>query len=327
MNKRNVILTVGLLALTLAPLAAPAAGGDSSGGGSTLGRQLLDRRVRENTIGLTSADMDELAKRNKLFNETMPEYSRSFAEFFMTSTGKRFVLTDKLPEVKETDVKHEVADDLVGLQRGPIVWVKRSYWEQAPAAERAEFYTHEFFVGEKLKAGPLSARDREEVLNVNAAVSEMAEKMADFAQQDKQEKERRSRELQKLLERNHFEAAATNAERDLITGLGDKLTKLFVSACDPKKPSAKSLAKISELMEYVGRRSRDEEASRALRTELAEMKQNYDEAQRHSDGLCEGFRASLNDAKTTLELEPHSGVTFKDPYGENGGKEENSDAR
>jgi hypothetical protein len=324
LKMKNVtkLLVVGLL-LAANPLPL-IAGGDTSGGGSSLKGKLLDSKIKADTIKHYNdkALGDRLEVIHRLLDGTLPDLSRRFSNFYFehTSTAKRFILVDELPKV------HEAADGLVGLQRGPNVWVKRSFWDGADGSEKADFFLHEFFVSEKLKNGALGPVEREEVVNTTAAISEKADQIGFLASQGFPIAY--GRELQGVLEKNHFEAALRKDERDRSRSIGDKLFKGLQKGCGVKKPDPQALEGFYNLMKYVKRHAKDNDESAAMRKEFQGMVDQFEDGVKEHDGnVCAFWKSWFEDAKTTMATDPEAGeIKFskeveEDVFGTSGSSE------
>lgn len=258
-----LLLSFTLITTNTTPaLANSCVGGDCSGGGSSLQGQLLDGRARDNTIRFPAELSQKISRIGESFDGLQDMKERFYDFTYAETTKKRFILVDRLPQQRSSDVKHDVADQLVALQRGPIVWVLQSFYERANDDDKVAFHLHEFLVSEKLRKGPLSKNDMDEVVNVTASLSDRLR-----GAQNPLPPQR----LQELLVANNFEPGITKREQDAFNNYTMRLLALLQAACADNKPNARMHREIMVMLRLAENTKTDELASKPKRKRYADF--------------------------------------------------------
>jgi hypothetical protein len=272
------------LAVFLLAHSSPAFAGGSDGGGTVYKGHLLDDQVRDGSVSVlqneeTASLCDAL--QNKLV-QAVPQFANAYIDFFYGGpTRERFTVTDKLPDTRVSDIKHSVGDRLVGLQRGPIVWVLSSYFNnpKTDMNEKFDFFVHEFLVAQKLKQGPLSERDKDEILNTSAFLSQLA----------RDESVPDTKTIQGFLEKNHFQPGMTNDELKELGAAGDKLNAAVDNMCKGTVPNSAAWRKVNTILNWITYQATDEDASVSKRDYYSSLNKKLNETlhnKRDAKSLC-----------------------------------------
>lgn len=271
------LLAAVLCLAALTSLSALAGGSD--GGGTEINGHVLDTQVRDNTIIFRKDEeiTHRISNLENALNVSLPDVGTRFYDFIEDpATRKRFILADKLPNPQAPDVMHSVGDRLVGLQRGPNVWVLKDFYSTANADDRFNFAVHEFLVSEKLRNGRLTEQDKEEVLNVSAYLSKYINKLpADGGpatpdlpglQAYYANVRLDASSLQKLFGANHFEPGMTAAEHQELSAASDKLNQAIDKACPKSGINYTAAKQVTLILNWFRAQGTDENSSEAKRT-------------------------------------------------------------
>lgn len=302
------LLTAVQLLFGLSIFCAPpalAAGGADVGGGSSYQGKFLDKNAQENTLlwYVKSPVFIKLDTLDKILEKRLTGFRSAYINFhFNIETKKRFILVDQLPPAQETDAKHDVADTLVALQRGPIVWTLRSFYEKATDDEKVAFHIHEFLVSEKLKRGPLTKRDMEEVINVTAFICEnLAYDQAGHIPFVGGEN------LNRLLEANHFSSFLTEAEFAQLAEISKRIGEALEKGCDAKGKDRKALHSLNQLMTFLKNKKTDALASSEMKKLSGDSWDHWNKELKgdfSARNICRLYRESLEDEKLEEALAP-----------------------
>lgn len=276
-------LKICTLLLLLSPTTALAGGSDGGHASGTHGR-LLDSEVIANTIdlfadkdGQPSALGQELNRVQNLLPKMLPEFADHYQDFLFPPANKRFILVDSLPPSTPGDTVHFMGDEAIAYQRGQNIWVTRKFWENPATAtqDRLNFVNHEFLVSEKLKQGPLSEGDKEDVVNATAGmagylkaeINNTPEMLAGNASN-----------LQKMLEADHFLPGLTASEMKDLTIFFDRFAAALKKACRQGKIDYKAGNQVMKALSWLRYQQSDETASPALRRKHKELYELFDKA-------------------------------------------------
>jgi hypothetical protein len=315
-NRRSFSLIAMALALALGTVASAFArsctGGDCSGGGSGVADRFFDALARENTLQLTNEVHARLRPVLRAFEQLQDVGENSIngyglSQFLFSTSRQRFVVVDKLPEAINGDVKHDMADRLVALQRGPMVWVEKKFAENASAEDLATFLIHEYLVGEKLKTGPLSRTDMDQVVHATAAIMETfpAHSSVSISNEDVV--------LQRILNRNGFREGLNRQQFIGHMRLFSRFYEVIEGLCKDALSEADGLRQIGRFSRVIRSRATDQTLPLAAREEYQKIDREISEkvgavptkakiCELYEDGLLDNELSGDDSKKSAREI-------------------------